>query len=329
MRPSFVSPIFSRVCVSGRPRWVRKTSSRDSSSLTVPPAARASSGGDHLEVQRLDAVAEAAADEGLDDADRGAVQPQRLRQRQVQVVGHLGHRVHGQRLALRVPLRQRRVELHLAVRDLGAVVFALEHQVGGGEAGLDVAEVVLDPALDVARLVVVQQRGAFGARGVGVEERRQRIEVDLDRAQRGLGGVDVVGRDREQRLAAVAHAIARQRPFVLRDRDHAVGGGEVPAGDHGAHAGQRQRARRIDAADHAVRDHAAADAAHEGAGAGQVGGVARTAADLLDAVDERAALADRMRGGCRFVRQADVLEAHGRASSRVSAAACTDSMILV
>ena len=36
-------PIFSRMSVSGRPRCVRKVSSRDSSSFTVPPAARASS----------------------------------------------------------------------------------------------------------------------------------------------------------------------------------------------------------------------------------------------------------------------------------------------
>ena len=280
--------------------------------------------GDHLEVQRLDAVAESAADEGLDDADRRAVQPQRLRQHQVQVVGHLRDRVQRELLALGVPLRNGGIELDLAVRDLGAVEFALHHEVGRGKASVDVAEILLDAALDVAGLVVVQPHGILGARRFGVEVGRQRLDLDLDRGQRRLGGVDIVGGDGEQRLAAVAHAVARQRPLVLRDRDHAVGGREVLPGDDRAHAGDGERARGVDAADDAVRDRAAADAADQRAGEGQVGGVARAPADLLDAVDERPTLADRMRRRRGIVRQVDLLEFHGLAS----AAVCTDSTIL-
>ena len=267
-------------------------------------------GGDHLEVQRLDAVAEAAADAGLDDADARAVQPQHLRQRQVQVVRHLRHRMDGQPLALGVPRRDRGVQLDLAVRDLGIRGAAFEHQVGRRHAGVDVAEVLLDLALDVAAAVVVQQLGAVGARVGGREVGWQRLDVEPDRPQRRFGGGLVDRRHRHQRLAAVAHAIARQRPFVLRDRDHAVRRAEVVAADDGAHAGQRPRRAGVDAAHDAVRDRAAQDAADQRRLQRQVGGVARAAADLVDAVDQRRA-------------HADACGAHASAP----AARCTDSMI--
>ena len=243
----------------------------------------------------------------------------------MQVVGHLRHRVHGELPGLRVPLRERGVELDLAVRELGALVVALEHQVGGRQARIDVAEVLLDRALDVARPVVVQQHGALGARRVGIEVGRQRVDLDHHRRQRSLGRALVVGGHRVERLAAVAHAAARERPLVLRDRDHAVGRGEVLAGDDGAHARQRQRGRGVDAADDAVRDGAAPDAADERAGAGQVGGVARAAADLLDAIDQRPAFAHRVRGRGRLARRQRFVRALHAARS--AAAACTASTI--
>ena len=99
-------------------------------------------------------------------------------------------------------------------------------------------------------------------------------------------------RHRGDRLAAIAHLVARQRIFVLRDRQHAVGAREVLAGDDGAHARQRARLARVDRTDHAVRDRAAQDAPDQRVGERQVGGVARAAGDLLDAVDQRRALAD-------------------------------------
>ena len=256
--------------------------------------------------------------------------PRRLCQRQVQVVGHLGHRVHRQLPALRVPLRDAGIQLDLPVRDLGTVVAALHHQVGGGEAGVDVAELLLDQALEVAGLVVVQPHGVVGTRRIGLEIGRQAFDLDLHRTQRGLGGVNVVGGHREQRLAAVAHAVARQRPFVLRDRDHAVGGAEVLAGDHRAHAGHRPSARGVDVHDAPVGDLAAADAPDQGVGEGQVGGVARATADLLDTVDQGPTLADRVCRGGRLLRQRQMLGLHGCVSwrcPRVAATACTDSMI--
>ena len=278
--------------------------------------------GHHFEVQRLDAVAETAADERLDDADRRAVQAEGLRQREVQVVGHLGHRMDRQTRGLDIPLRDRGVQFELAMRDFGAIELAFEHHIGGGEAGCDIAEVLLDPALQVAGLVVVQQHGIGRTRGGGVEVGRQGLDLDHHGGQRCRRAALIVGRHREQRLAAVAHLVAGQRPFVLRDRDHAVGRREILAGDDGAHARQGQRGRSVDAADQAMRHRAAADAADERIGKWQVGGVARAAADFLDPVDQRLAHADRVRGR-RALAQRQALGLHRRAP----AAACTASTI--
>ncbi len=77
--------------------------------------------GDHLEVERLDAVPEAAADKRFDDADLGAVDSQALGDRQVQVVRHLRHRVNRQALRLGLETRHRRVQFDLPMRDLGVV----------------------------------------------------------------------------------------------------------------------------------------------------------------------------------------------------------------
>ena len=193
--------------------------------------------GDDLEVERFGAMAEAAADERLDHADARLVHAEAARERQVHVVGHLRHRMQRQPVALGVVLGERRVGLHHRVRDLGVVEALLAHEVRGREAGVDVAERVVDLALDVAGLVRVQQRRVGGARRGGVEVRRQRRDVELDGRQRGARAGGVVGGDRRDRLAAIADALAGERKLVLRDRDDAVGDVAILAGD-------RRRARR-------------------------------------------------------------------------------------
>jgi hypothetical protein len=105
----------------------------------------------------FDAMAEAAADEGLDDADVGGIHGHALGQGQMHVVGHLGHRPQGQVAALRIPGGQRRVGFHHCVVHLGAFVGFLAHQIGGGKAGGGVTEFVVYLAFDVALLVFVQQ----------------------------------------------------------------------------------------------------------------------------------------------------------------------------
>ena len=86
--------------------------------------------GDDLEIQRLGAAAEAAADMRLDHADARHLHAEDLRQHQVHVVGHLRRGMHGHAVAQRVVFGDRRVQLHLLLADLGAVIGALAHQIG-------------------------------------------------------------------------------------------------------------------------------------------------------------------------------------------------------
>ena len=222
---------------------------------------------DQFDVERLGAAAEAAADMRLDHADARHFHAEDLRQHQVHVVGHLRRGVHRHALAQRVVFGDRRVHLHLVLADLGAVIGALAHQVGLGEALRGRAQFEQHVALEIAGLLVVQLHGARRQRVFRRVVGRQFAHRELDAAQRLARGGVVDRRDRRHRLAAIAHSVARQRIFRARDRQHAEALVAVGAGDDGAHAGQLQRFRHVDLDDVAVRIGAAVDAAGELPGA--------------------------------------------------------------
>ena len=75
--------------------------------------------------------------------------------------------MHGHAVALGVVVGDRGVHLHLVLADLGAVVGALAHEVGFGEALLDAAELEQHVALEIAGLVLVQLDRAGRERGLG------------------------------------------------------------------------------------------------------------------------------------------------------------------
>ena len=77
---------------------------------------------DQLDIERLGAAAEAAADMRLDHADLRHVHGEDLRQHQVDVVGHLRGGMHRHAVAHGVVARDRGMHLHLVLADLGAVV---------------------------------------------------------------------------------------------------------------------------------------------------------------------------------------------------------------
>ncbi len=274
-------------------------------------------GDDDLEIERLDARAEAAADVGLDDAHAGGVHAEALGDAQVHVVGHHAHGVQGEVVARGVVAGHRRVRLHLGVGHLGRVVGLLADQVGGGEALRGVAELVVHLTLDVAGLVVVKQRGAWGARLGGVLDDRQFAHVQADQLEGLLGGLFVHRRDGGHRLAEIAHLAARQRELVLRDRQDAVGNVAIFAGDDRHHAGQPARFRDVNLEQLGMGHRAAQDLADQRLGRErQVGRVAGAAGDLLDAVDQWQSLADALERFCGHA-----------VSPSVAQAACTDSMI--
>ena len=91
-------------------------------------------GADDLDVEGLGAAAEAAPDVRLDHPDPRLLQVEAAREHEVDVVGDLGARVHGEPAPLRVVVREGGVHLHLGLADLGAAVGLLPHEVGAGQA---------------------------------------------------------------------------------------------------------------------------------------------------------------------------------------------------
>ena len=86
--------------------------------------------GDQLDIERLGAATEAAADMRLDHADARHVHVEDLRQHQMHVVGHLRAGMDGHAVAHGVVFGDRRVHLHLVLADLGAIVGPLAHEIG-------------------------------------------------------------------------------------------------------------------------------------------------------------------------------------------------------
>ena len=187
--------------------------------------------GDDLEIQRLDAGAETAADERLDHADARGIHLQALRQHEVQVIADLRHRLHREAAGRRIEFGKTRVRLDLRVVDLGAAEPLLAHQIGRGQTLADVAELVVDVAFDIAGLVVVQKHGVRRACRFRRVISGQFLDLELDQTECPFGRLGVDGGDRRHRLAPVAHAATGQRIFVHGDRQHAVSVRAVVAGD--------------------------------------------------------------------------------------------------
>ena len=284
-------------------------------------------GRDQLDMQRLGAAAEPAADMGLDHPYVGLLHAERPGQHEVDVVRHLGRGADGNLAPARVVLGLGGVRLALDLADLIELVGLLAHQVGGGETGPGVADLEIDLALDIAGALLVELDRVRAARVLGGEIGRQLLVLDFDRIERALRRRGVLGRDRRHRLAAIAHPVARERVFVHRDRQHPERVGAVRAGNHRVDAGQRLRRGNVDPRDPGVRDRAPQDPPGQLLPRDEVGGVERLARHLFRPVDQRHSHADRLhrRGrGSRCV-------AHAATSPPAisSAAARTASTILM
>ena len=246
MRPVLVMPSFSLISVCGRARWVMKVSSRVNCIITLPLAARASSAVTISKFKRLDARPETAADERLDHADARGIHLQALREHEVQVIADLRHGLHRETAGRRIVFGKAGVRLDLRVVDLGAAELLLAHQIGGGKTLRDIAERMMDVAFEIAGFVVVQQHGTRRARVLGRIIGGQFLHFEFDQVERPLGRLLVDRRHRRDRLAAIAHASARQRIFVHGDRQHAVGVIAVVAGDDRHHAFERARLGHVE-----------------------------------------------------------------------------------
>ncbi len=172
----------------------------------------------------------------------------------------------------------------------------LDHEVGVGEAGRQVAALVppvgvgvrvgaeVPLAANVARHLGVQH-GRVGREGrLGVEDGRQRLVLDLHERQRLLGHVGVLGGDGDDALADVAHTVAsEQRHVAQADADERAR--QVGAGEDGMDAGHAARGAHVEVDDARVRVGAAQALRPELSGAHHVGGKARLPGDFRLALD--------------------------------------------
>ena len=143
---------------------------------------------------------------------------------------------------------------------------------------------------------------------------------------RALGRLLVDGGHRGHRIAHHADFLRAQRFLVLRNgQDPELDARKVGAGDHGIHAGQRARTRRLDAPDPGVRVGAAQEATVGQPRQGEIVGVARLTRDLAPGVDLRQWLANHREAILRRHRVAP--SGVGRLSR--SAASSTASRIFV
>ena len=147
------------------------------------------------------------------------------------------------------------------------------------ETSVDVAELEGHELVDVVRPAVVLDPLVFwiGERGVDGHHRLEDFVVDRDGVACGGSDLFLGGRNRGDGITDVAHLLVLEGAFVLSDRKNAELHRQVCTRDHGLHAGNPPRRRRVDRSNARVRVRAAKDAAVQGAGEEHVVGVDRLA----------------------------------------------------
>ena len=232
-------------------------------------------GADHdfLHIER-GLAAETAADIGRDDAQAVAGHVEDFGQDIADDAGHLGRGVQRQRSRAPVVLGEIGPVLHRD-RGLAPKPEAPSHLDDRlGHHRLDVTARELPERQHVRRGLVMETRRVRRGGGLGIDERVQRVEGDIDIRQRVLGAVAVVGHHGDHGLADVAHPADRERGqprrlIVLHARGRLDRIGhvrEIRAGDDRNHARHRGSGPGIYARDPRMGVIAAAERDVEKAG---------------------------------------------------------------
>ncbi len=220
---------------------------------------------DHELRMRRDLVAEAAADVLRDEAELVEPDPHRRAHHDRGEAGELVVRVDRPLPDAAVVLDERAVALERGrVEAVEVELRDLDHAVGLGEGGVEVAPGVETRPHEVPAGVVVEHGRLGFLRLAGVDDRRQRLVVDLDE----LGGVARelarLGHDGHDRLADVAHLADREREVLdvraghARDLEERIRERrDLLAGQRPVDAVDRLGRRDVDAGDVRVRVRAA------------------------------------------------------------------------
>jgi hypothetical protein len=130
----------------------------------------------------------------------------------------------------------------------------LENAIGSGERLLDVSKLERDGFVNVAAGRGRMNRRLAAREAVeGVGECVERLVLDVDQVERFERRELVARDDRRNGIADEAHTILRERVFILRHRQDAVGDRKLTARKHEVHARMSERTRRVDAQDARVR----------------------------------------------------------------------------
>ena len=210
----------------------------------------------------LSLVAEAAADVGGDQPDRGLRQAKLLGDRAADVMRHLGRAIERQLAGAAIRQHGAGLDGRADQPVVGEIEpdhmrRAFECLLHGGHVAARKSEA------DVAGRAVVQLRRALLDCLAAVDDRRKRLIFDVDKFGGALRLRMCLRNHRGDRLADVAHGVARQRPARRLRHRLAVGGDDGPerrhradlvgrhvgAGEHGDDAGQAAADVCVDPAD--------------------------------------------------------------------------------
>ena len=162
--------------------------------------------------------AEAAADVGCDHAAAALGDPADQRDEGAQVVGDLRRAVERQLVSRGAPVGEHRAGLDRNRSQALVVDRLADLDRRGIEDGVEALGLVRERAAEVPRRVVVQQRGTWLERVLGVNHDGGRLVVDDDAVDRVARGRAIRGDDERHRLAEHAHtALGEHRALdVLR-----------------------------------------------------------------------------------------------------------------
>ena len=247
----------------------------------------------------LAADPEPAADMALVELDLRVREPEHPHQGFLVAVRDLGRPVQFEDAAPGVVDPERAARLQRRAGMAPGREVELDHPVGAGEGRRDVA-----PGMGQHRRLAGQAGGGRAGRSAGRGHRGQRGDFDLDQVGRVFRRVGVLGEDRGDRLADIAHAVAGQHRLAVRPerRRPAVGAevdrrdvGDVGGGPYRGDARKPSRRRPVDRAQDAVGVRRAHDPHMELAGEVDVGGEAPPAGDQRPVLDARKPRADHGR----------------------------------
>ena len=198
---------------------------------------------------------------------------------------------------------------------------------GLGERPVDLALVEAATVDDVVARFLVDERGAGAHRGLGIDDRGERLVVHLDQVAGVLGDVAVHRRDGDDGLAHVADLVDCER--VLQGRLHAHVVGEDPpprpaapggllAGEDADDARQGGGAAHVHAAEAGVGMRALHERRGDHAGEPEIVHVPALAGQQARVLDALHRLADRLRDRSRALHHRTAPRSRAAASSTAS-----------